>query len=46
VAFRVVPYNSGNPDWHQVRAQMVKGCYSAVPADVFEDGAEGFPEPA
>jgi len=45
VGIRVVPYNSGNPNY-QRSGQKVKGHDTPVPAYIFEElGAKGFPEP-
>lgn len=45
VAIRVVPWNSRNPWYQQQSAQKVQGYDSPVPAYIFEEGADGFPEP-
>jgi hypothetical protein len=45
VAIRVVPWNSRNPDYQSRSAQKVKGYDSPVPAYIFAEGADGFPEP-
>jgi len=45
VAIRVVPWNSQNPEYQRMSAQKVKGCDSPVPAYIFAEGADGFPEP-
>jgi len=45
VAIRVVPWNSMDPHYQRRSAQQVQGCDSAVPAYIFEEGAQGFAEP-
>ncbi len=45
VAIRVVPWNAQNPFYQRASAQQVKGYDSAVPAYIFEEGADGIPEP-